>query len=232
MQITENMLVGDIAASFPSSVAVFQRNGIDFCCGGKKPLGVACEEQGTSVAGLIADIEASLAAPVSESRDWTGEPLAAVIDHITSAYHAPLRELLPRLETMASRVFQVHGSHASHLSRVETIVSELSRDLLAHMEREEHALFPAIRSADNGLASQPSPVSTAIVEMNHDHDEVAAQLVELNRLTQGYEPPDWACQTFRALYRGLEELETSMHLHVHLENNVLFPRALKRFEQN
>jgi regulator of cell morphogenesis and NO signaling len=128
---------------------------------------------------------------------------------------------------MASRVAQVHGAHASYLSRVEQIVKELSSDLALHMQKEERTLFPAIREVEAGVP--PSlPVGDPIHAMEHEHDHAGARLAELRRITGNYLAPDWACQTFRALYHGLAELEAQMHVHVHLENNVLFPRAQQR----
>ncbi len=230
MHISESTLVAEIAAARPSSVRVFQRFGIDFCCGGKRPLGVICEEQGLSFDEVAAAIGAADAEPAAGQRDWTREPLHALVDHIIATYHDPLREELPRLETMAARVLQVHGSAAPHLGRVKQIVSELAEDLGTHMQKEERVLFPAIRAIDDGSGPVPMRIATPIAVMEQEHDHAGALLAELRELTHGYQAPDWACQTFRALYHGLSELESEMHVHVHLENNVLFPRALQPAE--
>ena len=226
MTITESTTVGEIASALPASVRLFQRNGIDFCCGGRTPLAVACEQQGLSFADVASDIEALAAVPVPERRDWTEEPLPALIDHILATYHAPLGEELPRLESMASRVARVHGSKASFLHELEKTVMELSSELRGHMRKEETVLFPAIRAIAAGEAAMP--VSAPIQVMQDEHDEAGALLATLRRLTSGYETPEWACGTFRALYAGLAELESEMHMHVHLENNILFPRVLER----
>lgn len=224
MHISESTLVADIAAELPSSVRVFQRFGIDFCCGGKRPLGVVCEEQGLPFVEVANAIDASGAEPAPDPRDWTRAPLQALVDHIIATYHDPLREELPRLETMAARVKQVHGTTAPHLDRVEQIVGELAADLDAHMQKEERVLFPAIRAIEAGDGAMR--ISTPIAVMEQEHDRAGELLGELRRITGGYQAPDWACQTFRALYHGLADLESAMHVHVHLENNVLFPRAL------
>jgi regulator of cell morphogenesis and NO signaling len=228
MTITEATTVAEIAAALPSSVRVFQRHGIDFCCGGQTPLGVACEEHGLSFAQISSAIEASAAEPAGETRDWNREPLQGLIDHIVGTYHDSLREELPRLESMAARVSRVHGAKAQHLARLEAIVAELSTDLRAHMHEEEMALFPAIRSIE--LGSGGVPISAPITVMVHEHDHAGALLSELRALTDGYAVPQWACETFRALYHGLGQLESAMHVHVHLENNVLFLRALASIE--
>ena len=130
---------------------------------------------------------------------------------------------------MAARVSRVHGAKAQQLARLAAIVTELSAELRAHMREEETALFPAIRAIEFGRHAA-IPVSARITVMEHEHDRVGALLSELRALTGGYAVPQWACDTFRALYHGLGELESAMHVHVHLENNVLFPRALASVE--
>jgi regulator of cell morphogenesis and NO signaling len=224
MTITESTTVAEIASTLPASVRLFQRHGIDFCCGGRTPLAVACEQQGLSFTDVARDLEALETAPAPESREWAKEPLPALIDHILKTYHAPLGEELPRLESMASRVAHVHGSRASFLHALEKAVLELSSELRGHMRKEELVLFPAIRSIVAGESAMP--VSAPIQVMQDEHDDAGALLAEMRRLTGNYEAPEWACGTFRALYAGLAELESEMHMHVHLENNILFPRAL------
>ena len=225
MVITENTTVADIASAIPSSVRIFQRHGIDFCCGGKTPLAVACRERGVSFTEIARTIEASIESGIRDERDWTREQLHVLVDHIVATYHEPLREELPRLESMAAKVSRVHGSKAPYLSRVEALLMELAADLRLHMQKEEWVLFPAIRAIEGG-AHPGMPISAPIGVMEHEHDRAGAVLSELREITGGYVVPLWACATFRALYRGLSELETTMHVHVHLENNVLFPRAL------
>ena len=160
MTMTELTPIGEIAAAVPSSVRVFQRHGIDFCCGGKRALGAVCREQGLSFAATVDDIRAS-ERPTADDRDWTMEPLGTLI-----------------------RTTEDGATHA---------------------------------------ASIAAPISV----LEHEHDQAGALLEELRQLTNGYAPPEWGCATVRALYQGLEALEASMHMHVHLENNVLFPRALR-----
>ena len=231
MNITDSTTVADIASALPSSVRIFQRHGIDFCCGGKIPLAVACEEQGVPFQEVVGDITASARDPQPDARDWSAEPLPALIDHIVATYHDPLREELPRLESMAAKVARVHGARAPQLARLWTIVSVLSGELVLHMGKEEMVLFPAIVAIDGGQGERvedlhSAPISAPIAVMEDEHDHAGALLSELRAITDGYVAPTWACQTFRSLYHGLSELESAMHLHVHLENNILFPRAL------
>ena len=145
--------VAEIASAIPSSVRIFQRHGIDFCCGGKTSLAVACRERGVSFPEIARTIEASIESGTRDERDWTREPLHVLVDHIVATYHEPLREELPRLESMAAKVSRVHGSKAPYLSRVEALLMELSADLHLHMQKEERMLFPAIRAIERG---QPS----------------------------------------------------------------------------
>jgi regulator of cell morphogenesis and NO signaling len=228
MTITESTTIADIASALPSSVRVFQRHGIDFCCGGKKPIGLVCRERGLNFAEIVSALEASRGTADDESYDWSSEPLGALIDHIVKTFHKPLRNELPRLQAMASKVARVHGARASHLARLEAIVTELSAELLTHMRKEEMVLFPAIGALEAGQSHVPIPIAAPIAVMEDEHDHAGELLAELRSLTDGYQPPEWGCATLRALYHGLAELESAMHVHVHLENNVLFPRALRR----
>jgi regulator of cell morphogenesis and NO signaling len=222
--------VADIAAALPFSIPVFQRTGIDFCCGGDKPLAVACEEQGLVYDEVAAAITAAGAERPGGERDWARETLASLADHIEERYHEPLFDELPRLQQMAARVRQAHAAKAPALvERLEAVLSELASDLEAHMQKEEAVLFPAIRALEaaalRGEAAAP-PLAAPIHVMEREHDRAGALLAELRTVTADYVAPEWACRTFRGLYHGLETLERDMHVHVHLENNVLFPRAL------
>ena len=147
MNITGNTRVGEIASAVPSSVRVFQRHGIDFCCGGKVPLARACEQRGVSVEAVVGEVLASARGAADEPRDWTHEPLHALVDHIVATYHDPLRDELPRLEAMAGKVARVHETSGPHVGRVAEIVAELGSDLWAHMQKEERMLFPQSKAS-------------------------------------------------------------------------------------
>ena len=225
MTITERTTVAEVASSVPSSVRVFQKLGIDFCCGGKRPIGLVCEEKGLSFPDVLARLEEAQTAPPADSRDWEKESLTALAKHIVAAYHEPLREELPRLEAMADKVASVHGGGAPYLSRVNAIVRELSAELRSHMQKEEVVLFPAIEALEQRTQAV-MPLNAPITVMEDEHEHAGAMLAELRAITKNYEMPEWGCGTFQALYRGLDELESTMHVHIHLENNILFPRTL------
>jgi regulator of cell morphogenesis and NO signaling len=231
MTITETTTIAEIASALPASVRVFQRHNIDFCCGGKKPIGAVCREQGLNFVDITSAIEASRGAVDSDTHDWLQEPLGNLTSHIVTTYHQPLREELPRLQGMAVKVARVHGGRAPYLGRLDTIVAELSADLLTHMQKEEMVLFPAIDALAQGAVGRPFPIAMPIAIMEKEHDHAGSLLEELRVITSGYQAPDWGCATLRALYQGLADLEAAMHVHVHLENNVLFPRALVMLEE-
>jgi regulator of cell morphogenesis and NO signaling len=170
--------------------------------------------------------------PATAERTWAEASLTELISHIQTRYHEPLRDELPRLEAMVAKVLSRHGDKLPDLlpPLFETFV-HLREELLEHMQKEDRVLFPVIVALEAG---RPLPVSDAgawlpspIGVMESEHEAAGQALARMRELTSDYTPPEWACPTFRGLYFGLAQLETDMHLHVHLENHILFPRALK-----
>jgi regulator of cell morphogenesis and NO signaling len=218
MDIQTNSRVGEIAAHHPLATRVFARHGIDFCCGGGVPLSRACAARGLSAEQLVEEMRAEIAgAPAGQH--WLDAPLDELVAHIVATYHVPLREELPRLEAMARKVAKVHAERDPE-GRLPGIVDTfvgLRGELEEHMAREEAALFPALLAATHDCPVEP---------FVDDHSAAGAALARLRELTDDYVPPADACNTWRALWAGLAALETTMHDHVHLENNILFPRAL------
>lgn len=230
--ITRESLVGEIATAQPASIRVFQKYGIDFCCGGKRPLADVCEERQIAydeLANAIANAELP-----RDDQDWAEAPLGVLADHIVHRYHDTLRQELPRLTAMAEKVHNVHGAKMPEtFPRLNRVFAELAEELLSHMSKEEMILFPAVQELEaahqEGRRPQTRFPSGAlrmpISVMEQEHEHAGSLLVALRELTSGYAPPEWACNTFRGLYAGLEELERDLHVHIHLENNILFPRA-------
>jgi len=221
MTITSETTVGAVATEYPLATRVFARHGIDFCCGGGRPLGDICAEKGIEVEQMLAEIESEITQADAPEVRWDEEPIPALIEHILGTYHAPHKEELPRLEAMARKVNQVHGAKdPQRLQALEDTVIALRADLEQHMMKEEQILFPMIASGRGGMAGGPISV------MEMEHDEAGAMLRRLRELTEDYQVPDGACNTWRALWVGLEDLERALHEHIHLENNILFPLAL------
>jgi regulator of cell morphogenesis and NO signaling len=226
MTVTANETVSEIVAANPSSARIFERYGIDFCCGGNRPLAEACAEKGLSVEQFsrqLMDADAPVAA-----RDWRETPLAELIDHIVGKHHLYLRAEMPEIERKLHKVIEAHGDrHGETLSALRQVFAALKAELSEHMMKEEHILFPMIRRMEttSSLAMPPGAINHPIRVMEHEHASAGQALAEMRRLTGAYQPPQDACNTFRVLYRQMEELESDLHIHIHLENNILFPRA-------
>jgi len=227
--------VGEIAAEIPASVRVFEKYGIDYCCGGGRPLAQACREQGIPVDSLVAELETARLQGASAARDWNAAPLSELIDHILNTHHEYLRAELPALEARLTRVIEVHGQkYPESLLPLRQTYLALQEELYGHMHKEESILFPVIRemeaAAARGGRSFPAPfgsVENPIRVMRHEHDNAASALKQMRSLTSGYALPVDACATYQALFQGLQEFEADLHQHIHLENNILFPRATR-----
>lgn len=211
-------------AERPGRSRVFQSFQIDFCCQGSRTLAEACARKGVDLATVIELIKAEEVAPAAPGINPAQLPPAELIAHIVEKHHGFLRRELPRLHAMARRVAQVHGPHTPALVEVEEVFTGLFQELDSHLQKEEQILFPAILAlSQNGGAVLP--LDRPIACMMHEHDDAGEALRRLRELTHGYEPPAGACNTYRALFDGLEDLEEDLHLHIHLENSVLFPAA-------
>ena len=218
--LTRNIKVGELAALHPLATRVFARHQIDFCCGGGRPLSDVCEKQGLDVDTVMQEIARELA-PRENVVRWDQRPITELIDHIVNRYHAGLCEELPRLEAMARKVADVHGEKDPvRLPRLLQAVLDLRGELEPHMVKEEQILFPMIRRGQGSGANGPVAV------MMREHETAGDLLKDIRELTNDYSVPPDACNTWRALWMGLEGLESDLHEHIHLENNILFPRAL------
>jgi regulator of cell morphogenesis and NO signaling len=225
MIITRDSRVSDIATETPATIKIFQEHGIDFCCGGKRSFAEVCAERGIDVDLLLARL-ATATADLSSERNWQTAPLTELVAYIQQRFHRPLRDELPRLAAMMAKVVSQHGDHLPEtLHPLQATLAELQEELLLHMAKEDRVLFPAIVAAEAGEVSTRSWISQTIATMEAEHADAGRALSRVRGLTSGYAPPEWACPTFRGLYYGLAELERDMHVHVHLENNILFPRA-------
>ncbi len=230
--ITEQT-VGEIASRNPSAARVFERYGIDYCCGGKVTLDQACRERGADLEEVASELTRQPEHASAGRQDWRSAPISGLIQHILDAHHQYLRRELPRLTTLASKVLAAHEQrHGATLRAVQATFLGLKDELESHMWKEEMVLFPLIRELEAGsLAGQPVPpahcgsVRTPIRVMEHEHDSAGRALAEMRRTAGGYALPEDACKTYRAFFAGLQELEADLHQHIHLENNILFPRA-------
>ncbi len=227
--MTNETTVRDIAVAIPASVRVFEKYQIDFCCNGKRPLDAACREAGLSAEAILAEIHAAGQTEPAPERDWTREPLAALVPHIVSRHHKYLERELPQIEARIEKVVSNHSADKPWLIEVGETFFALRDELRDHLRKEEMILFPYIEtleSGEPGHACFPT-VAAPIRVMLSEHDNAGAALAEMRRLTDGYAAPENGCPGFRALMADLSALEADLHQHIHLENNILFPRAIE-----
>jgi regulator of cell morphogenesis and NO signaling len=221
--------VREIALEQPASIRVFERYGIDYCCGGRKPIEEACSTKGLDVERVIAALEEAAAGDQAPAEDWAARSLTELSRHIVAAHHEYCRRELPRLGMLAQRVVQRHGDTRSELLEIQARLAALDAELTQHLTKEEMILFPAIAALEQqgeGHA-QFTRLDGPIAVMMREHDAAGALLAEMRQLSGNFTPPAGACPTFHAYYQGLREFEADLHQHIHLENNVLFPRALR-----
>lgn len=221
MTITIETTVGQIATEFPLATRVFGRHKMDFCCGGGVAIGDVCREQGLDPEQILSEIHHELDNSQDDVKRWDESPLDELIEHILSVYHAPLEEELNRLEFMARKVLNVHGSKEPiMLPELLNVFLSLKAELLPHMQKEEQILFPMIMQGQGAMAGGPVSV------LQNEHDSAGVALKNIRALTRDFELHPEACNTWRALWHGLAALESDLNQHIHLENNILFPRAL------
>jgi regulator of cell morphogenesis and NO signaling len=224
--------IGDIAAARPAAVRVFEHYGIDYCCGGQRSLADACAERGVSAEEVLAAVETNDRSDAPE-RDWTTATLGRLIGHIVHRHHGYLYAELPTLRDRLAKVIAAHGDrHSETLGPLEATFSALNDELGLHLRKEEEILFPAIGELEAAETARRAPVlppfgtvRNPIRMMENEHESAGRALRAMRELTGNYAVPPDACSTWRALFAGLEELEKDLHAHIHLENNVLFPRA-------
>lgn len=234
---TPQSTVRDIALAQPASIRVFEHFGIDYCCGGRKPLAQACEERSIQTEAVLAALEQATTGGQVEASDWTQASLESICGHIVKQHHAYIRAELPRLEMLAQKVVSRHGDTHPELESIQKLIASLGEDLLQHLNKEEMVLFPYVTKLERNLQDcGPRPlgcfgaVRNPIRVMIDEHDAAGDALAQMRVLSGGFAPPEGACPTYRGFYQALEEFEKDLHQHVHLENNILFPRAIEMDE--
>lgn len=236
-EIKEDQTVAALVIRYPRLRPRLEQLGIDYCCGGKKPLIEAVREAGLEWTTVLAALQAELRVErnVAET-DWSAASLTVLADHILGKHHAFMKEQLPRLDTLLARVQKAHGAkHGDVLDKLRRVFDSLRFEIDAHLLKEEQILFPAIKGIDAFLAGTgPRPVihcgsiANPIRQMEHEHENAGDALAEMRRLTDDYHLPTDACPSFEALYEGLKAMEADLHAHIHLENNILYPESVKK----
>ena len=227
--LTPDVTVGEMVRDVPARSRIFENLGIDYCCGGKIPLAEACRAKGLDPATVVAMLSALDAAPDAASVAPETMTLSELCNHIEHMHHGYLREELPRLDFMTRKVAAVHGDTEPRLLEIRRVFEAFHVEITSHTTEEDEVVFPSIRKLEAAPERDPNTgaaLKESIGKLEREHDGAGAALAQFKTLTENYTPPEWACNTFRALYDGLARLEKDMHQHVHKENNVLFPRVL------
>ena len=225
--------VREIALEQPHSIRVFERFGIDYCCGGRKPLAEACAEKQLPVDEVVAALESASNSAAALPVDWSQATLSALIGHIETTHHVYVKTELPRLAVLAQKVVNRHGDTQAHLPPMQSLLVLLDDELIHHLGKEEHVLFPYIAKLEGALISGGAhpeacfgTIESPIAMMTSEHEAAGALLAEIRKLSDNFTTPVGACPTYHAYYDGLKEFEQDLHQHIHLENNILFPRAI------
>jgi len=224
--------LGQIAANDLRKAEVFKKYGLDFCCGGKKTVKEACAEKGIDATKVEQELQQADKAPNTRPLPYGEWNLDFLADYIVNTHHSYVRKSMPDLSAYANKVKQVHGQQHPELIRIHELVEEVIDEMSSHMIKEEKILFPYIKelvSANNGEAhaSQLGSVKNPINMMEMEHELVGKNMEEIRQLSNDYTLPEDACASYSLLFRMLEEFEDDLHLHIHLENNILFPKALE-----
>ena len=233
MNLSVEKTVRELALEIPNATRVFEKLGIDYCCGGTKSLAQACSAANISIEQAVASLGDASVPLTREAQRWQDGSLAELIDHIVSTHHKYTREELVRLQALLGKVCSVHGENHRELLELRQVFQALDRELTLHLMKEEKILFPYIVRTEEAIEQEdpvlPAPfgkVENPVRAMMQEHDSAGIALRKIRELSSNYSLPPDACFSYRTLYRALEDFETDLHQHIHLENNILFPGAL------
>jgi regulator of cell morphogenesis and NO signaling len=227
--------VRELAVSEPGVTRIFEKLKIDYCCGGGQSLHAACANAGVKVEDVWQLLEESKKSQrPTESTGFQTTSLSELIDHILNKHHTFTKDEMARIDTLMDKVCAVHGANHSELFNIKSVFRILCGDLKVHMHKEERILFPYIKSLEQSAKLEEPPVQPPFGTVRHpvrmmmlEHDTAGDLLRVLRNATSDYTPPADACISFRTLYQALAEFEQDLHQHIHLENNILFPRAIE-----
>ena len=230
--VSGEITIGEIVADDFRAATIFERHGIDFCCGGKIPLAEVCKSKGIELEALTSELESLQHEPVDRSQNYSSWSLSFLADYIVNPHHVYLKENDDQIVAYARKIASVHGEHHPEVIRIAVIFEKIATDMVAHLKEEEEVFFPALKRAEAARTSGNQPdardretIRDSLVRLHREHEEVGDAIHEIRRLANGFKIPDGVCNTFMLTYRKLEEFEEDLHKHVHLENNILFLKA-------
>lgn len=231
MEITEQSIIGEIVAKNYRTAAVFKEHQIDFCCNGNRTIQAACADKDIQSEILIERLESALQNAEQSEIDFSSWPLDLVIDYIEKKHHRYVTDKILEIRPYLQKIVSVHGSQHPELDEIQTLFLQSADDLTIHMKKEELMLFPYIRKMSaNPASSIQTPFGTVknpIAMMHHDHDEEGERFRKISQLSHDYTAPENACNTYKTTFALLQEFEDDLHRHIHLENNILFPKAIE-----
>lgn len=239
IQVDGKMAIRDLVGRYPQTRPVFEEHGIDYCCGGGRRLADVASEHGLELARLMDALKNALNVAPEEAKaidkDWYAAPLGELVRHIVETHHGYMKTALPRLRSLVPTVLKAHGAHhGDTLRQVKDLFTTLDTELSRHLMKEEQVLFPYIVALEThvreGSPKPRAPFGSArnpIRQMEHEHQSAGEVLAKLREVTCDYALPADACLTFIAMYEELQRMEADLHQHIHLENNILFPRAVE-----
>jgi len=235
MTLTTTKTVREYAIETPQTIPVFEKLGIDYCCGGNRPLDEACAAANVDLEDVLRSLEMAIAQPSPPNeRELQSGTLAELISYIVRTHHVFVRTRIPEIQELIEKVNTKHGANHAELVKIRTVFRGLGDELMTHLMKEENILFPYIERMEESVVQRepilPPPFGTVanpVRMMEHEHDNAGIALKILREASQNFTPPADACTSYRALYTALEEFEKDLHQHIHLENNVLFPQAVE-----
>jgi len=232
MRVDAAKTVRELAVELPHATRVFEKLGIDYCCGGGKSLEQACAAASVPVEQVLESLQTP--APPDTEGEWNTAPLQSLIEHILARHHAFVRAEIPRLEALLAKVNSVHAERHPELGQIQDSFRGLGQELLMHCMKEEQILFPYIIEMEQTLAQRRpvrppmfGTVRNPVQMMMMEHDSAGAVLRAIRQASSGFTAPEDACISYQTLYRALADFEADLHQHIHLENNILFPRAVQ-----
>jgi regulator of cell morphogenesis and NO signaling len=224
--------IGEFVAEDYRTAAVFEKHGIDFCCGGKVTLSVACREKGVDMEMLLSEIDSASSTPLDRDRNYGAWDLSFLADYIVNTHHSYLNENLAQIAAYTHKVAQVHGANHPEVMEIASVFDKIATDMPFHLREEEEVLFPTIKKKEAAEKTGAIPdakdletISVSLEKLIREHDEVGEAIHAIRHLANDYALPSDACNTFMVTYQKLREFEDDLHKHVHLENNILFPKA-------
>jgi len=235
MDVVIEKTVRQLALENAAATRVFEKLGIDYCCGGNKSLSEACRAANLNIDQVLDSLEvAEQSAQAAQTvRNWQIEPLADLIAHIKGTHHQFTREEIARLRPLLAKVCGVHGKNHPELIQIREVFEDLAQELTTHLMKEEMVLFPfVVRMEEAAIQKKPvvpgpfGTVQSPVSMMEHEHDSAGDALRAMREASKGYSAPAEACVSYKTLYHALADFESDLHQHIHLENNILFPRAV------